>query len=137
MREVLAGFLLADAGISALVGDRVHWRRQPDQVSGFPYVNLTGVSDPDLYHMKGAARLRQTLVQADCWALSYGGAWRLSEALSARLAGFRGTFSGPPPVSVSGVFITARRDDDDTSDNLERPLFRVSLDFQINWLKGA
>ena len=137
MRDVLIGFLLADAGIAALVQNRVHWLRQPDQVSGYPYVNLQGISDPDLYHMKGAARLRQSLVQADCWALTYGAAWRLNEALSARLSGFRGQFDGPPAVSVSGVFITGRRDDVDTSEKLERPLFRVSLDFQINWLKGA
>ncbi|MFW2541531.1 DUF3168 domain-containing protein [Primorskyibacter sp. 2E107] len=132
MEEALTALLLGHAPLQALVGTRVHWLTQPRGVTGFPYLNLTVISDPRSYHMGGESALRQSRVQADAWAETYAGAKDVGRALGGFLSGYRGVSDG---INFQGVFVGDDRDLTDRTTGEERQLFRISVDLQISWNK--
>lgn len=130
-QEAFTGLLLADAGLSAIVGDRVHWMRLPDVVKGQPYVNLQVINDP-LFYLAGArvSSYRETFVQADVWAEQYGQAVAGARALLAAVSGYRGTLNG---VAFRGVWVTGQRDLDGSLTGGASQLFRRNVDLKISW----
>ena len=130
MEEALTSLLLADAALIALVGDRVHWVRQPADAGGFPYVNLQVVSGGVDYHLQGASGLRQNRVQVDAWAEDYAAQKAVERAILAAVSGYSGTVSG---VDLHGVFVTSQRDLPDQTPDGERNLFRSSIDLEVSW----
>lgn len=132
MEEALTALLLGHAPLQALVGNRIHWLVQPRHASGFPYVNLTVVSDPRSYHMAGQSGLRKTRVQVDVWAESYSSARSVERVIADFVSGFRGAGSG---VNFRGVFIGGARDLTDQTTGEERQVFRISVDLQLIWNK--
>lgn len=135
IEQALTGLLLADAGLAALVGNRVHWVRLPETVKGLPYVNLQVIDDPQSY-MKGrtVSGFRQTLVQADAWSDTYAGAADTCAALVAAVSGYRGSVGG---VFVSIVEVTGVRDFDASLTGGESQLFRRNVDLKLSWIKEA
>ena len=77
--------LTADAAVSAVVGTRVYWVNRP-QDSALPAIRLQTVSDPREQHLKDYTGARQTRVQADCFAATYGAARQLAEKVVTALA---------------------------------------------------
>lgn len=69
MRVALTAYLLAQAGLSGLLGNRIGWGLRP-QLSGLPAMTLTLVSPGIDYHHGGATALQRARVQADCWGRS-------------------------------------------------------------------
>jgi len=132
MEEALTALLLGHAPLQVLVGTRIHWLLQPRQVSGFPYVNLTVVSDPRSYHMAGQSGLRKTRVQMDVWAETYSAAQAVERVITDFLSGFRGSEAD---TNLQGVFIGGARDLTDQTTGEERQLFRISVDLEISWNK--
>ena len=132
MKEALTSLLLGDAALQALVAGRIHWLRQPRQAEGFPYVNLTMISDPRSYHMAGPSRLRTTRVQLDVWAETYAEAEAVKEAVDDLLGGYRGTLGR---VRFQGIFLGGERDLNDQTTGEERQLFRINVDLSISWKK--
>ncbi|GLT01804.1 hypothetical protein GCM10007897_32020 [Sphingobium jiangsuense] len=84
--------LLADPAVSGIAGTRVHWLDRP-QAEALPAISLQVISDPRPQHLKGFDGARDTTVQVDCWAASYGEALALARASIAALA---------PPATISG-----------------------------------
>lgn len=68
--------LLADAGVSAIVGTRIYWGAVP-QSAALPYVRLHVISDPRPEHLKGYQSTRTTRIQASCFAATFGAAKQL------------------------------------------------------------
>lgn len=134
METALTSVLLGSAPLTALVADRVHWLRQPDGVTGYPYVNLTLVSDPRGYHMGGPSALRKSRVQVDVWAETYLGAVAVAKVLDALLSGFSGAVGD---VSFQGIFIVGEGDFTDKTAGGERQLFRRRVDLSLSWEKES
>lgn len=89
MEQALIDLLLADAGVAAIAGDRVFYRRR-DRKSGLPAVVVHLIYAPDDYAMKGVTGFVDALLQIDCWAEGPLIALDLRVAVKARLAGYIG-----------------------------------------------
>lgn len=131
MEEALRTFLLASAGLTALVGTRIHFVRSP-QGSASPRIVLYVISGLRDMRMDGPTGLIASRVQVDCIGASYGSAKAVARAVEARLSGYTGTASG---IVFQGCFLIGERDDFEDADTPDK-LFRTSLDFNI-WHKGA
>ena len=127
MEEALRARIAGQSGVTALVGTRIYWGLAPQSVAG-DFVAMHVISGPRDYTMQAASGLRQTRVQVDCWAGTYGAAKAIARAIESAVSGFKGTVSGK---TFQGIFIDAERDDDtsDTGDGVTR--YRTSLDLLI------
>jgi hypothetical protein len=125
MEELLVAMILADAGVSALVSDRVRWV-QAQQGEVKPFVILTRISGSDDPTYREASSLMESRVQVDAYALTYAGAKALARALKSALntkgSGLAGT--------IDRIFYDSERDlfDDDQSPD---KVYRVSTDYRI------
>ena len=71
MENDLTALLLGTVAITDLVGNRIHWMRQPGSIANYPYVNLRVVSAPVNTDLDRAAVPQQVRVQVDVWCESY------------------------------------------------------------------
>lgn len=76
--------LIADAAVSA-VTTSFHWGQVP-QGTALPYVRMQVISDARPEHLKGYDEARQTRVQCDVFASTYGAARQLSEKIITAIA---------------------------------------------------
>ena len=83
--------LAADAGVSALVGDRIAWGVAGGQGLQNPCVVLYLIDDLPDYHMLGPSGLASARVQVDCRGTSWTQAKAVGRAVQALLSGFKGT----------------------------------------------
>lgn len=127
MEEGLVAFLLASAGLTALVDNRVNWA---SRVAGepTPSVVLTVVSVDRDYHLAGTSGLVATRVQIDCWAKSYSAALAVSREIRTLLSGYRGAMGS---VRVQGVFLASERQSFEQGSGGE-DFYRVSLDIFLH-----
>lgn len=89
----LVARLSADAPVSGVVGTRVYWVNRP-QNSALPAIRMQTVSDPREEHLQGYNGARQTQVQVDCFATTYGAARQLAEKVITAMNS---------PATVAGV----------------------------------
>ena len=129
MKEQLRARLLADAELAGLVEQRVSWGSRP-RTDCLPAVCLHLISGVRQYHLGGSSNLVQSRVQADCWALTYAAATRVSRAVVADLSGLR-----DPAMRVQGAFVVDERDLADEGTAADELLYRVSVDMMI-WHGG-
>ena len=92
LQSALVARLIADAGVAALVGDRLYWSKVP-QGTAMPYVRMQTVSDPRPQNLQGYDGARTVRVQVDVFARSHGNARAASEAIVAAVA-LPATFAG-------------------------------------------
>jgi len=119
--------LLADSGLSALVGNRVNPVSRV-QGEGLPALTLMTVSPGRAYTFAGADRARGTLMQFDAWAIRVAQA----KAVIAALTGILET-----PATVGGTvfdmsFLQSERDGHEDVPGIGT-VFRISADFLIWW----
>ncbi|HMR51187.1 MAG TPA: DUF3168 domain-containing protein [Amaricoccus sp.] len=132
MHEALRALLLADAGVSALVGTRVTWGARP-QGSALPAVVLHLISDVPGYTLAGDNGHRDSRVQADCIGEGrYEAVLGVAQAVQAALSGYSGTVAG---TIFQGIFIDQARDLSEPAVESERRLFHLSTDFLIHHLE--
>lgn len=131
MEEALVAFLLADAGLSALVSDRITWGSRP-QASALPAVVLHRIDGLRSYSADGPSGLVSSRVQVDCWGASYGSAKGLGRAVIARLSGYVGTTGG---VQFQAAFAIDERDGYERGDS-GADIYRSSIDFDIWHAEG-
>jgi hypothetical protein len=84
MQTQLREFLQDDAGVSALVAQRIDWGRRP-QGDALPAIVLTVASAPRTGTMTGRCELVGYLVQIDCWGADYKSASDVAHAVIAAL----------------------------------------------------
>jgi len=94
MEEDLVAQLLADAGLSALVGDRITWNLR-DQAGALPAVVLHLI-DATRQRFLGGRRsgFEGAYLQADCWGSTFAEAKDVSRAFRAALDNLTGAFRG-------------------------------------------
>lgn len=126
MEEALTNHLLAQAGLVALVGQRITWARRP-QGSTLPAIVLHVISRQPQYTMEAASGLASRRIQVDCWADSFAGAKGAAREVAAALSGARMTVGG---VAFQGGFQEGERDSFEQGSGGEQ-LYRVSMDFII------
>jgi hypothetical protein len=124
MEESLIALLLADPGVAAVAGDRVHWLRRP-QGEATPALVLSRVGGGHAFTYGGRDDLVEARVQIDAWAERLADVKALARAVNALLSGYRAT-SG----SIRSAFLNAERDGLQDADPFGT-LARVSLDFTI------
>lgn len=127
MEEALRSLIVGNAGVAALVGNRVYWGQAPQSVNA-DFINLYVVSGLREYTMAGVDGLRATRVQVDCWSSKYSTAKQLSRAVATAISGYKGT---PTGATFQGVFIDTERDFNgpDVGETVTR--FRTSFDLEI------
>lgn len=123
MEEKLVALLLANAGVTALVGSRVYWSRRPQGVS-LPAIILHRVSGTRNYTMQGSSGFVQSRVQVDCWAQSYAAAKQAARAVIAAVSGLRN-------ADFQGVFVEGEQDTFEIGAGAAE-LNRTSLDLIIS-----
>ena len=126
--EGLVAYLTGNAGVSALVSDRVGPAPLP-QDSEQPAVTYQIISRTAQYTHRGPAGLTRPRIQVDCWSTTYSESQQLAEQVRLALSGFRGQMGD---VSVSGLFQEGAIDLHEPEANL----FRVSMDF-LGWVAEA
>lgn len=125
MESALVAKLLATAGVTALVGQRVNWSRRP-QGAALPAIVLHLIDGaPDIHH-GGASGLRVSRVQMDAWAASYGSAKAVARAVETAITAQTFTQGA---VRFDVILIDSERDD---STDETTPLFRTSLDLMVH-----
>lgn len=107
MEEAITALLLADARLSQLVGNQVHWGRLPQGAKADAYVVLQVISGAPDYTMARRSGLEGNRVQIDGYAKTALAAKAVANAVTAVLEGFRGKRGG---VRLQGGFIDTRRD---------------------------
>ena len=100
----LVTFLLADAGISALVGTRIYPGGQLPQNPTLPAITYKLISGNWIQTATGAAGLAGPRMQIDCWAETYAGADALFELVRLRING-KGDGG-----NIQGMFLEGNRD---------------------------
>ncbi|WDI31594.1 DUF3168 domain-containing protein [Hyphococcus flavus] len=122
IEEALIALLLADAGVSALAGDRVS-PTIARQGEAAPYVVATVISFTDQHHAAGPG-LNVFRWQVDSYAPTWLAAKQLSRAIHGLLDGYRGTTAG---VEILYCALQNKQDLFEAATELHR----VSLDFRL------
>lgn len=125
MEEALIAYLLADAGVAALVATRVTPGKRT-QGGDLPAIVFHLVSGAPEYDDQGTTGLVDSTIQIDCWASTYTGAKLVARAVKAALQDFDGTIDG---VEFQAVFLEAERDFAPSGGGQAEYLHRTSLDF--------
>jgi hypothetical protein len=122
----LVAYLLADAGLSLLIGNRLYDDILP-QSPTLPAVVWQRIDTTRFHSQSGPSKLAKPRFQFSCWAITRLESIQVSAALRDALDGFRGLMN---TQEVPAVFNEEERDDIDP----ETGLRRVMLDFFI-WHK--
>lgn len=129
IRPALRAFLLADAGIAAVVGARVYPIKIPQGVNlaCIVYTRISGRGD---YHHGGPSGLAMPRFQIDAWAPTGDAATALANLIKDRINGYRGVMgTDPASVTVQGVFLLDEREDYDDAVRMSR----MSRDYAIDY----
>jgi len=120
--------LLADAGVEALVEDRVFPVSLP-QGARLPSVVVARVDGAPLLADDGPSGLSNPRLQIDCWGSSYASAKALARAVTSSLNAYSGDMAG---LDVPHVELEAERDmPREGGSNQSEYRYRVSLDFLV------
>jgi hypothetical protein len=125
----LRAFLIADAAVAALVGERVYPAPAP-QNSLMPFVTFQRISATREYTLAGPAGLAGVLMQIDCWADApeYDGNYAVTKEVATAvrlcLEGYSGLFTS---IYVQEITVDNERDVFEPQDKTRR----ASLDFRI------
>jgi hypothetical protein len=126
MEEAFRGLLVTSSAVTVHApASRINWGAHP-QGDGAPCIVLTLVSDMSGYTLSGGDGLRQSRVQVDCYAATYGSAKLLSRAVLQVLGGHQDAL-------FRGVFHEMARESREGGTNEAERLFRVSMDFMAYW----
>ena len=131
MEEALIAALLANAGLTAFVDDRIDWLKRP-QASSLPAITLQVASSPYSYTLNGRDTLTDRLVQIDIWGSTY--ASMKATARAVRLA--LDELNAVPMVAFIENERETHEGRDDPGNDGSTDFFRTSIDARI-WSDDA
>lgn len=136
IEEGLAAFLVANAGVNALISGRVYPNKLPQDVT-LPAITYQRIDSPRIHahDSSGATGTARPRMQIDCWAGGsepYKSAKAISDAVRAALDGYRGTFGTVNPVTVQSALIQNER----WNDQADAGVGRMTCDYIIWHLEG-
>jgi hypothetical protein len=121
--------ILGAPAVTAAVGTKVYWARRP-QGALAPLILMHVISELPDFRLGGVGSHRRTRVQIDCYGTTYADARAGAAAVKTLLNGYTGTVGG---TRIQGVFQDSERDMTEGGDTATERLFRVSMDFFVNW----
>lgn len=129
--DIITEILLADAGVVALVGNRIYPLMSP-QNSALPNIVVTQVSDNDPMHLAGAARLPESRVSVVSRGATATQMMNVADAVKVALRDIiHETVGGSPPLSTDVcVYKTAV----DITSVFDDPIsYEQSVDYMVRW----
>jgi len=126
IEQALMTYLLAQTGITDLVGDRIHFVIAPQDVAK-PYLVVTKVDSPEVSSHDGPSGLSHPRFQFSSFATTYSSAKTISAALKTALDGYSGTMGGAGGLTVK---IPKREDENDFYET-DSGLHHVASDYII------
>jgi len=125
--EALYDHLNADAGLTALVGDRIYPNTAP-QRGTMPQVVLRTASAERYYSHGGPSQVADVRVEISCWSKSYLEAKKVADAVRKAIEGSqKGTIGTTSTLEVMGMRL---ENEIDTYDD-ETHFFRTIVDVLI------
>ena len=125
LESELRTYTLAGAGVTALVGARMHARMLP-QTPTLPAITYQRVDTRRLHDLAGPDGLPRPRMQLTCWATTPAAAYGLAAAVRARLDGYKGTWGA---LTIGSCLMVGERDLDDP----DASRHAVALDFMIQY----
>ncbi len=133
LRTAFASVLAGRPGITALVGGRIYPLVLPRRNRTYPAISYQVISDPPAAGASdGTLEARQARVQVNCWALRYGAADQLAEAVVAGLRGHGDLSTNPPLLNIHDV--TRLDDHDPEAGDPEDGLYRQIVDVMVLYI---
>lgn len=134
IEQGLVAHLLADAGVSGIVGTRVYAELRP-QKSVLPAIVYTRVGSTHENTLDGPSPFVTVRMQVDCWSSTYGGSKTLADAVRVALNGVG--LSPPKLLGSEPVQLVSLDTDTDLSETVgDLREFRVSQDWLIIHLES-
>lgn len=99
LREALLNYLGTDGAVTALVGERIYWKRRP-QGSDLPAIVCARITGGYGHTLDGGSGHAQPIVQISALGLSNTSAEAVAEAIREAMQGLSGTWSGVLVTSV-------------------------------------
>lgn len=127
MESAIRTRLLATAGVTALVSQRVYCGARP-QGGSQPDIVINRISGAPVYTDDGEAGLSSARIQVDCYGATYAAAKGLARAVQASLSDFVGT-SGA--VTFQNTLLESERDFREGGSNASEYLFSTQMDFEV------
>lgn len=133
LKTVLWAFVTADAGVAALIADRLYPAGEVPASAARPYITYQMIDSPRERHQGGACSLYRPRVQFDIWADSELEAAQIADALEARLEAYTGSMvSGGITVSVRRACMQDENDAWEPPQRAEeKGIFRITQDYVL------
>ena len=127
MEEAIRTHLLATAGVTALVSQRVYCGARP-QGGDLPDIVINRISGAPVYTDDGNSGLSSARIQVDCYGATYAAAKGVAGAVFNSLSDFVGTSGG---VTFQNILLEAERDFREGGSNASEYLFSTQMDFEV------
>lgn len=128
-------YVLAQAGVKALVADRGFPGHLPEALQKYPAYAYRVISDVPENDLQGESGLSQARVQFDCYADTRSGANALAEAIRAVIAGKRGA-RGNEQVRTCHLENTFQ-DDEQPDDGSDEWRYLTTQDYLVNYVQST
>ena len=126
MKAELRTFLLANAGVSALVGTRAYSAPAPP-TAVLPYLTIQQISGTPDHNLVAASGVMRRRYQIDAWASTSAGAIALAAAVRAAVDAYAGSMG---TLRVLSVILEGERElQEDIEDGSQAVTYRVSQDY--------
>lgn len=126
IKTALINYLLAQTGITDLVGTRIYFVIAPQDVAK-PYIILTKVDSPRLHSHDGYSHLASPRFQVSIFSTRYGEGKGIAAAVQAILQGYAGTMGGAGGVDI---FSCVYEDENDFYEE-GTSLYQVACDYTL------
>lgn len=126
LEEAIRAHLVANGGVSALIGTRLYPLVLPQDPT-YPAIVLTRVSGVREHSHDGPSLLSTSRLQLDCIAPTAAAAKNVADKVRLALDGFRGTMGGAGGVEVNGAWLEDERDGYDD----ELRVYSASVDYMV------
>lgn len=132
IESALRAHLIANAGVTAIVGSRVYMKRAPNSAT-YPYIVMNKISKRPSRHSTAACGLCDHSFQLDCWGETDKATKDLADEIRDGLDHYRGTLgSGSETIYAHVVrYINDYDDFDEPSDGSEVGEYRTIVELRI------
>ena len=129
IEEALVAHLLAQPGLTALIGNRLYPDLLEDDTS-LPAVVYLNVSDTKDHTLAGQLDLESPVIQFTAYATTKAGAKAVAAQLKTALSDYHGTLSGVPVQYIK--LLNELSSSSTTADGMVR-VFTTDLEFEVNY----
>ncbi len=125
--------LVADTGVSAIVGQKIYPHSAPQSVD-MPYIVYQRIDATHEHNMLGGSGLYTARIQIDMYALSYSAVLALAQAVRTALQGYRGYVTvGTDTVKIGMCHLAGDQEFYiDPQDSSQKGIYRLMHDYMVS-----